>query len=108
MRLSYGVCQALEAEADRLIFESLATITSREAKADVLTPWKLEDRQDHEVYTASGVADPAVRSGQFSRAWNSKYPWLNSRQGHYPVRKVPMTFDGVGGSEGEVGAEGED
>jgi hypothetical protein len=103
----YGICQPLEAQADALIFASLAAITSRADKSDILTPWKLEDRMDREVYTASGVADPAVRSGQFSRAWNSRYPWLNSRQGAYPVRKVPMTFDGVGGSEGEV-VEGED
>lgn len=87
MRLRHGVCHQLEDEADRIINEALAQITSREAKSDVLTAWKLEDRMTREVLTSTGVADPAVRRGMFRRAWNPKHGHLNSRDGHYPVRR---------------------
>lgn len=87
MRMRHGVCHQLEDEANRLIAESLRGITSREAKSDVLTEWKLEDRMNREVLTSTGTADPAVRQGMFNRAWNPKYSHLNSRDGHYPVRR---------------------
>jgi hypothetical protein len=83
----------------------LAGVTSREAKSDVLTPWKLEDRYNHEVYTSAGVADPAVRRGIYGRAWNRKHQHLNSRDGHYPVRPAQNGLDtyvsdgGGGGSD---------
>jgi hypothetical protein len=93
MRLRNGTCRQLEDEADRLLWESLKGVTSREAKSDVLTPWKLEDRYNHEVYTGSGFADPAVRKGIFGRAWNSKYSHLNSRDGYYPVRRAQDGMD---------------
>lgn len=105
MRLRNGTCRELESEADRLIAESLRGVTSREAKSDILTPWKQQDRWDHEVYPASGTADPAVRSGQFSRTWNSKYPHLNSREGHYPVRRAQDGLDTYTGDEGYDGDE---
>lgn len=80
--------------------------TSREDKADVLTAWKEEDRYDHEVYAASGVADPAVRRGIFHRAWNRQRPDLNSRDGHYPVRRAQSYMDdGPGDGGGYDSAE---
>jgi hypothetical protein len=100
------VCQQLEEEADRLIAESLAGVTSRAEKSDILTPWKLEDRLRHEVYTSTGFADPAVRRGMYGRAWNPRYPHLNSRDGHYPARRVMGSIDGSPG-DGEH-SDGED
>jgi hypothetical protein len=75
-------------------------VTSRAAKADILTPWKLEDRQDHEIYTSTGIADPAVRKGMFNRAWNRKRPDLNSRDGHYPCRRA-QSYQDDGPTEGD-------
>ena len=100
MRLRHGTCKELESQADEIIRQSLAGVTSREAKSDILTPWKQQDRWDHEIYVSSGTADPAVRLGQFSRAWNGKYPHLNSRQGHYPVRRAQDGFDTYAGDDG--------
>ncbi len=97
MRLRFGVCHAYEDEATRLITESLAGVTSRSAKSDILTPWKEEDRRNREVFTSTGFADPAVRLGMFKRAWNPKHSHLNSRDGHYPTRKVQASQDGFGG-----------
>ena len=93
MRLRFGVSRDLEDAATELIRQSLEGITSRTAKSDILTPWKEEDRYNREVYTASGVADPAVRKGMFRRAWNPKHPHLNSRDGHYPVRRAQDGLD---------------
>lgn len=105
MRLRNGTCKELEAQADELIRQSLAGVTSREAKSDILTPWKQQDRWDHEVYPASGIADPAVRRGQFSRIWNRKYPHLNSRDGFYPVKRAQ---DGLDTFTGDDGYDGDD
>jgi hypothetical protein len=103
MRLRNGTCKELEAVADELIRQSLAGVTSREAKSDILTPWKQQDRWDHEVYPASGTADPAVRRGQFTRIWNGKYPHLNSRDGFYPVRRAQDGLDTFTGDDGHDG-----
>jgi hypothetical protein len=100
MRLRNGTCRELEEQANALIRESLKGVTSREAKSDILTEWKQQDRWDHEVYPGSGVADPAVRKGQFTRVWNSKYPHLNSRDGFYPVRRAQDGLDTHTGDEG--------
>jgi hypothetical protein len=101
MRLRNGTCRELEDQADALLWESLKGVTSREAKSDVLTPWKQQDRWDHEVYTGTGFADPAVRKGVFSRARNPKDPHLNSRDGHYPVRRAQDGLDSyTGGDDG--------
>lgn len=99
MRLRFGTCRELESQADELIRESLRGVTSREAKSDILTEWKQQDRLDHEVYTSTGTADPAVRRGMFGRTWNSKYPHLNSRDGHYPVRRAQDGLDSYTGDE---------
>jgi hypothetical protein len=93
MRLRHGVCRELEDQATELIRQSLIGVTSRAAKSDILTPWKEQDRYDHEVYPASGIADPAVRRGQFSRAWNPQHTHLNSRDGAYPVRREQNGMD---------------
>jgi hypothetical protein len=105
MRLRYGTCRELEQQADDLIAESLRGVTSREAKSDILTPWKEQDRHDHEVYPATGFADPAVRRGLFGRAWNSKYPHLNSRDGYYPVRRAQDGLDTFTGDDGHDAEE---
>jgi hypothetical protein len=93
MRLRNGTNRQLEDEADALLWASLKGVTSRKDKSDILTPWKQQDRWDHEVYTAAGTADPAVRKVVFSRVWNPKYPHLNSRDGHYPVRRPQDGLD---------------
>jgi hypothetical protein len=105
MRLRHGTCRELEDQADELIRRSLEGVTSRAEKSDILTPWKQQDRWDHEVYTGSGVADPAVRLGMFNRTWNGKYPHLNSRMGHYPVRRAQ---DGLDTWVGDDSHDGED
>jgi hypothetical protein len=93
MRLRNGVSRALEDEADRLLRESLAGVTSRSAKSDILTEWKYEDRISKEVYTSTGFADPAVRKGMYRRSWNRRYPHLNSRDGFYPSKRVQNGLD---------------
>jgi hypothetical protein len=88
-RVKYGIHEQLEAEADRLIAESLIGVTSREAKSDILTPWKMKHRKIHEVLTRTGApVDPAVRKGQFTRAYNPRQTWLNSYDG--PTRPIRM------------------
>jgi hypothetical protein len=96
-RLRYGVFLELEEEANRLITESLAGVTSRAAKSDILTAWKEEDRRGREVYTSTGFADPAVRRGMFGRAWNPRHPHLNSRDGYFPARRILGSMDGSPG-----------
>lgn len=81
MRMRHGVNPHLEAEADEILRQSMAGVTSHEAKRDILTPWKQKDRQSREVYSGTGVVDPAVRRGQFSRVANKAAPHLNSIEG---------------------------
>lgn len=76
-----GVHPQLEAQADRLIRESLKGVTKHSEKSDILTPWKEQDRRNREVYVESGTPDPTARRGMFHRAWNSARPDLNSREG---------------------------
>lgn len=80
-RMRYGRHAGLEDEADRLIHESLAGVTSMAAKSDILTPWKEQQRRRREVYVSSGVPDPSVRQGMFHRRINPARPHLNSRDG---------------------------
>lgn len=77
----YGVHAELEAEANRLLKESMAGITSQTAKRDILTPWKEKDRREREVYTDSGSPDSSMRKGMYHRAYNPTSPHLNSRDG---------------------------
>lgn len=81
-RVRYGVHHELEAEADRLIKQSMAGVTSMAAKSDVLTPWKEQDRKNKELLV--GVADPAARKGMYHRAYNNRDVHMNSRDGNSP------------------------
>jgi hypothetical protein len=88
-RVPYGVVEGLEAVADEIIFGSIKDVTSREAKSDILTPWKEKHRRTHEVLTRSGApVDGAVRKGMFNRAYNRQQPHLNSYDG--PTRPIRM------------------
>lgn len=80
-RVRYGTSLALEEEADAILFAHLKLITSREAKSDILTPWKEKNRIGHEVYTAAGYPDSSIRQGMFGRVLNRAKPYLNSRDG---------------------------
>lgn len=75
-----GTNPLLEAEADRMIRESLRGVTGHHAKRDVLTTWKQKDRRGREVYSPTGVAEATSRQGQFSRAANPARPNLNSNE----------------------------
>lgn len=79
--LRRGVHAALEAEANRLLRESLKGVTKHSDKADILTPWKEAERYRREVYVASGVPDASTRRGVFHRSTNPARPELNSRDG---------------------------
>lgn len=99
--LRYGVHRPLEDEADRLIAESLKGVTKHSDKADILTPWKQDDRRKREVYTAHGVPDRSVRQGMFHRAWNPRQQHLNSRDGlarHSGMSTEPERGGGIGGT----------
>lgn len=63
----FGVCKTLDDAATELIRQSLEGVTSMSAKSDILTPWKEQDRRNREVYSASGIADPAIRKGIYHR-----------------------------------------
>lgn len=76
-----GVNPHLEAEANRLLRESLKGVTKHSEKSDILTPWKEADRLRREVYVASGTPDASTRKGIFHRARNADRPELNSRDG---------------------------
>lgn len=135
MRLRFGTHAALEDEATEMITQMLRgyglcscypgeegcgqcdgtgwvrtgpPVTSREEKSDVLTPWKLEDRLEHEIFCSTGTADPAVRCGMFNRAWNRARPDLNSRDGAYPMRRLTPTLDYAGGGYEDGRDYGED
>ena len=84
--IRHGVNPLLEAEADRMIRESLQGVTKHSEKSDVLTPWKMADRLKREVYVASGTPDPSIRRGMFHRSINPAKPELNSRDGVAPER----------------------
>lgn len=79
--LRHGVAPHLEAEADRLIKESLKGTTRFSDKDDILTPWKERMRHEREVFNSTGVADPAVRRGMYHRVKNTQHPHLNSTEG---------------------------
>jgi hypothetical protein len=77
-RIHYGRHAMLEDEADRLIKASLSGVTKQ---ADILTPWKQQERLRREVYTQQGFPDESVRKGMFGRVANRSRPDLNSRDG---------------------------
>jgi hypothetical protein len=86
-RVHCGVHGPLEREADAIIYGSLKDVTSQEAKSDILTPWKEQDRRSREVYSNSGSVDPKIRRGMFYRVVNPTSPHLNSRDGVSPPIK---------------------
>lgn len=79
--MHYGVHRQLEDEADRILKESLAGVTSFEEKRDILTPWKEQERRRREMLVPSGTPDAALRRGMFGRAWNPEHPHLNATDG---------------------------
>lgn len=79
--IKVGIHPLLEAEANRIIFESLRGVTSQAEKSDILTPWKEADRRSREVLAAGGTVDPALRRGMYHRAANAVQTHLNGRDG---------------------------
>lgn len=96
MPLRSGIHAALEAEADRLLRESLVGVTSHTAKSDILTAWKTAERYRREVYVADGIPDASVRQGMFHRALNRVRPDLNSRDGLAKYRDGVVSTRGSG------------
>lgn len=77
-----------------MILDSLEGETSRLAKSDILTPWKMKHRQLHEILTRSGApVDPSIMRGQFTKAYNPDKPHLNSREGPGRAPKIGSTWD---------------
>lgn len=105
-RVRYGVCEHLEAEANRLIAESLAGVTSQAEKSDILTPWKEADRRRREVVPSNGMPDGQIRRGMYHRAPNTHKTYLNSRDGVAPALRMleaadpNLEMDGGGQSVG--------
>lgn len=87
--MRFGIHRVLEDEANRLIHQSLKGVTSHQAKSDILTPWKEQERRRREVQVASGVPDPAIRKGMYVRARNMALPHLNSRDGISAPHRTP-------------------
>jgi hypothetical protein len=95
-----GIHGPLEDEANRLIFGSLKGVTSQQAKSDILTPWKQQDRHSREVMSSNGTIDPAIRKGMYHRAANKGAPHLNSRDGHTRGHRVSRITDESGDQVG--------
>jgi hypothetical protein len=106
MRLHHGVHAELEEMANELIRQSLAGVTARSAKSDILTPWKERDRYSHEVYSSSGTVDASTRRGMYNRAWNPQHSHLNSRDGIAPARRIPTGLNEFMDKAWPTGLEG--
>lgn len=87
--MRHGTHAVLEAEADRLLHESLRGVTSFAAKKDILTPWKEADRKRREMTVPSGTPDPSLRRGMYNREWNSKHAHLNASEGVVRPSRTP-------------------
>jgi hypothetical protein len=101
-RVKQGVHEQLEAAADEILFGSLKGVTSREAKSDILTPWKEKNRKSREILSKTGhPIDGSVRRGMYHRKYNPVQTHLNSYDG--PTR--PVKFDSNWSDEhgGDVG-----
>lgn len=91
-RVKSGIHEQLEEEANALIFGSLKDVTSREAKSDILTPWKEKHRKSREILSRTGhPIDGALRRGMYHRTYNPIQTHLNSYDG--PTRPVKMDSD---------------
>lgn len=88
-----GLHRPLEDAANDLLRRSLSAITKHSDKSDVLTPWKETERRRREVYVMSGTPDPALRKGDFHRAYNPALPHLNSREAPATVGRYYHTAD---------------
>lgn len=97
--MRYGENPHLEAEANRILRESLKGVTSQAAKKDILTEWKEQDRRSREVYSSTGIVDPSSRRGIFGRAANATRPHLNGREGVAGSRS--------GGLSGHMASDGQ-
>ena len=90
-RIRYGVDPELEAEADAILRQSFLDAPDPEAKAQILTPYMLQNRLRREVYVPGGTPDGAVRKGSFHRAVNRQYPHLNAAEGAArPQHRIPL------------------
>ena len=76
-----GVHQPLEEAANQILADALRGVTKHSEKADILTPWKEQDRKRREVYVTNGTPDARIRRGMFHRAASTSHPHLNSRDG---------------------------
>ena len=91
-----GIHAPLEQAANELIFGSLRGVTSQEAKSDILTPWKENDRRSKEILTSSGnPPDAQIRRGMYHRAINRDKPYLNAREGIAPAFRT-LTISAAG------------
>lgn len=94
VRVHSGVHPELEAKATAMIMGSLEGVTSRDAKSDILTPWKERHRARHEFLSKTGTPiDPAVRRGTFSKRYNPDKPNLNSYDGPTRPPKLSANWD---------------
>lgn len=108
----YGVRVDLEDEADRIIFDHLATITRAADKSDVLTPWKVSDRRRREepvgrkparsspgevTRDTDGAPERTLLEGFRWRASNPLHSYLNGRPRGVASGEKPATANlGVG------------
>lgn len=98
-RVKSGINEVLEAEADALIFGSIKDVTSREAKSDILTPWKEKNRKSREILSRTGhPIDGAIRRGMFHRAYNPVQTHLNSYDGATRPIKMAAEWEDENGS----------
>lgn len=86
-----GLHKPLEDAANEILRQHLAGITRHQDKADILTPWKEQDRRKREVYVNSGTPDGSIRRGIFTRDANTQHGHLNSVQS-----QIPSKFSGHG------------
>jgi hypothetical protein len=75
--IRYGTHKPLDDAATEIIRKSLEGVTKYSEKADILTPWKEQDRRNREVYTEAGAPDASMRKGMFHRVHNPERPDLN-------------------------------
>lgn len=94
LRVHSGVHEEFEAVADEIIFGHLNQITNREEKSDILTPWKLRNRADREVLTATGApVDGQIRRGLYHRSYNPQQTHLNSYDGATRPPRLDANWD---------------
>lgn len=81
-----GVAPLLESEANRLLRDSMSSITKYSEKADIITPAKEKVRKRREMLSPMGFADPTYRRGMYNRVMNPTLPHLNSADGNVRPR----------------------